>query len=142
MDSKCQRSGHLWLTTLWQSNEAGGRDAPNFATPKNESMIKVTDVRIAPERECWEWNGKRYPTLQVGYLVDGKGERRCSDFAAESLWKDMLSAYEAENNVIQKNDIGSTMKYIDEHIYAYVPDYLFNGYSESQIGHFIELNLD
>ena len=105
-------------------------------------MIKVTDVRIAPELECWEWNGKRYPTLQVGYLVDGKGERRCSDFAAESLWKDMLSAYEAVNNVEQKNDIGSTMKYIDEHIYAYVPDYLFNGYSESQIGRFIELALD
>lgn len=105
-------------------------------------MIKVTDVRIAPERECWEWNGKRYPTLQVGYLVDGDGERRCSDFAAESLWRDMLSAYEAENNVVQKNDIGSTMKYIDEHIYAYVPDYLFNGYSERQIGRFIELALD
>ena len=98
-------------------------------------MIKVTDVRIAPELECWEWNGKRY-------LVDGKGERRCSDFAAESLWRDMLSAYETENNVVQKNNIGSTMKYIDEHIYAYVPDYLFNGYSESQIGRFIELNLD
>ena len=54
----------------------------------------------------------------------------------------MLSAYETENNVVQKNNIGSTMKYIDEHIYAYVPDYLFNGYSESQIGRFIELNLD
>lgn len=120
----------------------GAETLPTSQHQKNESMIKVTDVRIAPERECWEWNGKRYPTLQVGYLVDGKGERRCSDFAAESLWKDMLSAYEAENNVVRKNDIGSTMKYIDEHIYAYVPDYLFNGYSESQIGRFIDLNLD
>ena len=87
------------------------RRKPTF-TPRpiktqiNDILIKVTDVRIAPELECWEWNGKRYPTLQVGYLVDGKGERRCSDFAAESLWRDMLSAYEAENNVVQKDDIG------------------------------------
>ena len=54
----------------------------------------------------------------------------------------MLFAYEPKNKVVQENDIGATMRYIDEHIYAYVPDYLFNGYSESQIGHFIDLNLD
>lgn len=99
-------------------------------------MIQVISVYNCPERYQWEFQGKRYPTLTIQARLDGEKDSRTLEISSESLNDKLEEARESRDFATSLN-----AKYLDNHIYAFIPDDLFKK-SDEEIMRYIDTYLD